>query len=301
MSLVVAAMVVAALVVALRTDLFLSDLRPAQLVTEGAPAKQGRALLARAKAAHGWAAWRRARSVRFEVEQDFGLPGLHRLFGLPANPTRYAFIATPTDYAGGRYEVEGGAPIHFEGDQPVRDGDDRGFGVSFFGRGMRHLLELPFAMDSADTVAKLEAAEWRGRSYDRVFATRGSPEARREVDQYVLWIDKETGHIDRFDATGHGLAPPVRARVELSWSAHPSGLVVPEEISVFDVTVAELRVKTQAASARTTSPPKKVSPASVPRRSAATTLACCASSSRTGKRTRVSVSSPITAAPRRPG
>ncbi len=39
-------------------------------------------------------------------------------------------------------------------------------------------------------------AEHRGRSYERVFVTWGAAEPHLEDDQYLLWIDKETGLVE---------------------------------------------------------------------------------------------------------
>ncbi len=86
--------------------------------------------------------------------------------------------------------------------------------ISFYLPTLQYFNELPFRLRQAPIVLDAGAARHRGRAYDRVFVTWGGAEPRAEHDQYVLWIDRETGLLGMVRYTlrdGVAWLPPVPA------------------------------------------------------------------------------------------
>ncbi len=79
------------------------------------------------------------------------------------------------------------------GKEPVFEQD---FGVFFYVATGPYFLLLPFRVQEANTVALIGEKEWEGKIYDLVMATWDGFEPRRTIDQYVLWISRETGRLD---------------------------------------------------------------------------------------------------------
>jgi hypothetical protein len=86
--------------------------------------------------------------------------------------------------------------------------------ITFYLPTLQYFNELPFRLRSAPIVRDAGEARHRGRAYERVFVTWGGPEPRAEHDQYVLWIDRETGLLSKVRYTlrdGVAWMPPVQA------------------------------------------------------------------------------------------
>ena len=69
---------------------------------------------------------------------------------------------------------------------------------------MQYFLELPFRIAKAPLVAHLGSGTLRGQQYERVFATWETPEPHAEHDQYILWINHETGLVELAEWTFRG-------------------------------------------------------------------------------------------------
>ncbi|HSF15730.1 MAG TPA: hypothetical protein VLK65_09260 [Vicinamibacteria bacterium] len=65
--------------------------------------------------------------------------------------------------------------------------------LTFYLPTLQYFNELPFRLLNATVVRDGGTAGHRGRRYDLVFVTWGRPEPQPDLDQYVLWIDRETG------------------------------------------------------------------------------------------------------------
>lgn len=73
--------------------------------------------------------------------------------------------------------------------------------IEFFLPTYHYFFEFPFRIQSATVVHDVGEARKNGRSYDRVFATWNSLAVNSEVDQYIVWINRESGLIDRIEYT----------------------------------------------------------------------------------------------------
>jgi len=90
--------------------------------------------------------------------------------------------------------------------------------ITFYLPTLQYFNELPFRLLNATVVLDAGSAQNRGRSYDLVFATWESPEPRPDIDQYLLWIDRETGLLAKVRYTvreGVALMPPLQQKLAL--------------------------------------------------------------------------------------
>ncbi len=86
--------------------------------------------------------------------------------------------------------------------------------IAFYLPTLQYFNELPFRLRRAPIVRDAGEARHRGRSYDRVFVTWDRAEPHAEHDQYVLWIDRETGLLSMVRYTlrdGVGFLPPAQS------------------------------------------------------------------------------------------
>ena len=98
--------------------------------------------------------------------------------------------------------------------------------------GLRYFIELPFVQDTATVVADAGPAEWNGKRYERLYVTWKTHEPQREYDQYVLWIDPDTGLVARVDFTIRALAGAAAARATFRDYRSHQGAWFPSEIVI---------------------------------------------------------------------
>ncbi len=65
----------------------------------------------------------------------------------------------------------------------------------------QYFIELPIRIQKATFVSFAGTGTMEGKTYDLVFATWNKAEPQRDVDQYVLWINRQTKLVDRVDYT----------------------------------------------------------------------------------------------------
>lgn len=64
--------------------------------------------------------------------------------------------------------------------------------IEFYLPTLQYFAELPFRLLEADVVLHAGTASHRGREYELLFVTWESPEPDPRLDQYVLWVDRQT-------------------------------------------------------------------------------------------------------------
>jgi hypothetical protein len=84
------------------------------------------------------------------------------------------------------YKQRGGGAASFAPDRAIR----------FYLPTLQYFDELPFRMLAAPLILYAGEGEYLGRRHEKVFVTWGTPEPHAGHDQYVLWIDAQTGLID---------------------------------------------------------------------------------------------------------
>ncbi len=231
------------------TFLWVADIRPSELrggITAEAE-ERGQALLAQLERSHGGESWRRHRSVEVDLTDEWiGLMGAFmNPFEIPAQrlriqtqigswTSRMKLVDGPDagDIWGvqdmNRYYASEDAPADFDPSHELSLLLPASFLVPTF----QYFYEFAFRIGTAGIVAHAGEAERGGETYDRVFATWGQAEGHRGADQYLLWINKRTGHVDRIEYTIREVASSFLGASEYSAFRELEGVVVPGRIVV---------------------------------------------------------------------
>jgi len=192
----------------------LSDLRPQALVdgdiSAGAEAR-GRAVLAEAAAAHGGEGWRQHATWQVELEDRWaddplikrrspwpeGSRWLRFQFAPGTYDGRVRFLDGPEEgatwgYAGGRtYAQPPGGPVVWGEAERMASRLPT----------MQFLIEFPQRITEAQFVAYAGQRQVEGRACDVVFASWGSVAPHPEYDQFLVYVDAETRHIQAMQYT----------------------------------------------------------------------------------------------------
>lgn len=235
---------VGVVLVVLYTNVKLADIRPAG--TKETP--RAKVWVEKARKAHGGLLrWSGVKQAKVEMTGVFPSSLIRRALGpFGANRVRLSWTYTPARPFPVRIEEvkKAGAPVLYVCDRQesyqMRGGEkqENPRRLRFFVRAIRHLLDFVFAMGSADIVQDAGDATWEGRQYVRIYMTWRSAKPSRELDQYVLWINKKTQLMDRFDSTGRRVlpwipTPFIKSRVEFRKYHKRNGLQVPSSIMVY--------------------------------------------------------------------
>ena len=116
------------------------------------------------------------------------------------------------------------------GQEPVFEQNDT---VEFVVPTTQYFLELPLRMRSATVALDAGQAVWEGKTYDLVFTSWGVPEPMPEADQYLLWIDPETGLLARVDFTVREQGGAAAASARYRHYADVGGVQIAKEIAIF--------------------------------------------------------------------
>ncbi|TNE50259.1 MAG: hypothetical protein EP343_08880 [Deltaproteobacteria bacterium] len=226
------------------TSVFLADIRPSQ----AKPSPLAQQWYKKALKAHGGLQhWKQRKSVQYHLTARFKNAVIRKLLG-PFADTQVALHWT---YTSGRSwpqtlkaKYKNGAQEEYRIQEKTITQIVKGKKntsaprLRFFARSIRHLLDFVFAMGSADILWYAGKAQWKGKTYVRLYMTWKNPKANHDVDQYILWINKQTHLVERFDCTGRHILPVLgspflKARVEYTGYRKLHGVPVPTKIQVF--------------------------------------------------------------------
>jgi len=174
-------------------------------------AAKGKALLDKAAISHGLEKWEEWETVQLKWSHEFAM--LPAIFASPFPDAKFEadFSFTPgqwdsrLDFTSGKnkgtswgiqnwntYEKNTLTPA------PVfAENADLKFWLPTY----QYFVELPSRIFEADIILYAGEQEKDGKTYDGVYATWKSAEVQRNIDQYNLWIDRETGLIAWVDFT----------------------------------------------------------------------------------------------------
>ncbi len=161
--------------------------------------RRGREKLERLAERHGYAAWK-ARTTMETVARDYW-PGGSAWW--PEDDQKFrsqALLGTFTsraelldgDAAGEVWGIQAWAPYKERNRERTWVSKSEG-ALTFYLPTLHYFNELPFRILSATVVRDGGEARHGGRAYDLVFASWRSAAPQPDLDQYVLWIDRETG------------------------------------------------------------------------------------------------------------
>lgn len=187
-----------------------ADLRPDSLKLRSQPRahdeEKGRALLARAAQQQGAQAWSQHQAYTLVLRDQWSglMPKLLNPWPSSDVRVRVSFRANSFDaraeFLSGdeagliwglqswkTYEAEPGQPIKF------KDNDD----AAFILPALQYLMEFIFREHGEQLVVYAGAEVVRGKRYERVFLTWRSLEPSDEVDQYMVYLDGESGRAEK--------------------------------------------------------------------------------------------------------
>lgn len=223
-----------------KTTLFLSDLRPEFMKGNYTLKNEGFAFLDKSKEAHKMNFWMKKDSIVYNVEHKFN--GRRITFLVSPNGTElmgYKFLSYPNKKQNSYYKSTLNNDELFIGKDDygifkINEGEKQygGFSSEFFYLGIEHLIEFPFRMNSANIAEFIGEKIWNGNEYNLVFATWNTIKPNHKFDQYIIWINKKTNLIDRFDATGRRILPFAKATALFSYSGE-NEIITPKTIKVY--------------------------------------------------------------------
>jgi len=172
---------------------------------------RGRALLGEAESAHGFEQWQNRTTTDILAVDDWvDMMGnlLINPFSIPRQEIKIQLLngtwnsrleLIEDSHAKEVWGIQSGNSYkRRQGEEPVFKPDKD---VEFFLPTYQYFFEFPFHVKSADIVIDIGESQFEGKTYDRVFATWKSLEPISEVDQYIVWIDKDTKLVRRIEYT----------------------------------------------------------------------------------------------------
>ncbi len=202
----------------------LSDIRPPELTGGEVTAEReerGRELLSRLEDAHGgYAAWSRRQGATVEL-RDHWPDAVMRALAMPwaesgllmrstmlrgADASRLEFLEG--EQLGTAWGIQNWMTYRAgAGDQkPAFEDDDA---IRFWLPTFQYFFEAPFRLREADVVADAGPEAVAGVTYQRVFASWGRPEPQQRIDQYLAWIDPESGRLAYLEYTVRDMMPAI--------------------------------------------------------------------------------------------
>ena len=172
--------------------------------------EKGRRLLREAFDAHGGKNWQDLETYEIKLhDQYFGFMGK---MGnpYPGNEATLLLQYIPNSYNGRAIFQKGKKKGEVWGLQAWKSylqkpGGDLIFkhdkDIEFLLPTYQYFIELPIRIQKATVVSYAGEDTMEGKTYDLVFATWNKAQPQRGVDQYVLWINRQTKLIDRVDFT----------------------------------------------------------------------------------------------------
>lgn len=217
-----------------------ADIRPDDLATVADD--EARERLEALRAAHGAEAWEQysVMDVRFQDDWPFWLtrvvlsPWDVDNQSLRAKMLRRSWITELTlldgDDPGERWGLQSwktwNAPSAGE---PTFD---ESWVVGTMVPGLRYFLELPLAQDTATHVQRAGTAPLEGKPHERLYVTWNQGAPQRDYDQYLLWIDPDTGLVARVDFTIRALSGLAVATAAFRDYHDYGGVQLPGEIVI---------------------------------------------------------------------
>ncbi len=227
-----------------------ADLRPDAIRENGIKSnseERGRKLLRELPEAHGGlAAWRDHGNARVVLRDEWpswvtrtaAMPWfennqlLEVTIRLGQDDGRVRFAEAPNkDLEWGlqdwtTYTVSPDGELRFEDDETIR------FWVPTVG----YFFEAPFRLWEADVVSWIGEEKVDGRTYDKVFLSWGKAEPQATIDQYVAWIDRETGRLGFLAYTVRDIMQSVEGFMRYTNYEQIDGIWVARTMAVVDGT-----------------------------------------------------------------
>jgi len=191
----------------------LSDIRTDYVKKDGTATsnlKKGKTLLQNIHAGQNPTAWEDIEVYELTLEDEFfGLQGsLAKPF--PEKKVSMQAVYAPGTYDGKLTFNEGKFKGKTWGIQSWKtytqdDGSqavfDKSKKITFWVPTYQYFIELPSRIQAANVISYAGEKSFKGQDYDLVYATWKMQEPQKDIDQYMIWINKKTNTVDLVEFT----------------------------------------------------------------------------------------------------
>ncbi|MEZ4458170.1 MAG: hypothetical protein R3E66_00295 [bacterium] len=222
----------------------LADLRSNNLVVDGISAvdrDQGRAILERSAKAHGLQRWRQHQTVTVTYTDTWYRP-VERLVSMPypqngqrlvhdqivgSDSSRWMFKGGPLD--GTVWGIQNWATYRLQDATPTFEPDNT---LKFWLPTNAYFFQAPFRLREATVVAHAGTARVDGRLLDIVFLSWNTAAPQSDVDQYVAYIDRESGQLMYLQYTIRDIFRTLIGTMHYTDYREIDGMLVPHRMTV---------------------------------------------------------------------
>jgi len=186
-----------------------SDLRKNISIVDDSSGK-ARALLESCAKAHGQKAWQDITTYRLEIEDRFFPPMGEFSHPFEEDSIHLMLTYIPNTFSGqmrflssrrlGRiWGIQGSKPYWITKNGRVRKTDSEN--IKFWLPTYQYFFEFPFRILNADTIAYVGEKMIGENLCNGVFASWNTLSPQKNIDQYLIWINKETKRIEKLEYT----------------------------------------------------------------------------------------------------
>lgn len=97
---------------------------------------------------------------------------------------------------------------------------------------VEYFFEASFRLQEGQHVAWAGERELDGKTYDLVYVTWGSVTPNTEIDQYVAWIERDTGRLGLLEYTVRDMFKFVKGTAKYKDYAQIEGVLAPQTIEI---------------------------------------------------------------------
>ena len=96
-----------------------------------------------------------------------------------------------------------------------------------------YFVEAPLRIFEADVISYAGERTLNGKTYDLVYATWNDAEPQKDLDQYILWIDRETHILRQMQYTVRDKSSWIHATLRYTeYEKNDTGILFPLEMRV---------------------------------------------------------------------
>ena len=206
--------------------------------------QRGKKVLLQMSEAHALNEWSKVQTYSFDMKDEFyGIMGkLGNPF--PRNTADFEFQAIPYTFTskakfqdekwGNKiWGIQSWKTYSGIAGQPVKFHKKNDKNIEFWLPTYQYFIELPLRIFEADVISYAGERELDGKNYDLVFASWKTDDPQKDIDQYILWIEKES-HLLRFiQYTVRDQSPLIQATLQYKTYSKENGIVlIPTEMDV---------------------------------------------------------------------
>ena len=103
--------------------------------------------------------------------------------------------------------------------------------IEFWLPTVQYFMEFPHRIDEATAWDYLGEKEFKGTKYDLLIASWNTVAPQKDIDQYIMWINKQTHRIDILEYTVRDFGKRIKAAGFYTYFEH-DGLLIPKTLTI---------------------------------------------------------------------